>query len=141
MGAARAALGATIEPETKGARSHARNMRTNLDDEFVITNPPSVTIRPKNESIMTKNKRPLRFQETNLSTETGARVISRPILEPDSINSRRPDESMVNMRRRVDDELHEAISSYPIFQNSRPKHSSPLKSSPSRTTLLTDVKI
>ncbi|KAA8564302.1 hypothetical protein EYC84_011246 [Monilinia fructicola] len=137
MGLARAALGATIEPENEGARSDARNVRTHLDDEFVITSPPSVATRPEHgriQSIATNSDRPLRFQETYLTNENGTQVISRPIPEADSIYSLRPGGSMAYMRRRVDDELHEAVSSYPIFQDSLPKHPSAPEPSPSRAT-------
>ncbi|KAI9651328.1 hypothetical protein NHQ30_001367 [Ciborinia camelliae] len=113
MGAARAALGATIESENESGPGDARS----------------------GSSTNTVNSnRPLRFQESYLPTENGTRVISRPIQPPASVYSLRPGETVSQMTQRVDNELLEAVSRYPIFQNSLPKPPSPAGPSSSRPT-------
>ncbi|KAF7858020.1 hypothetical protein EAF04_009376 [Stromatinia cepivora] len=116
MGAARAALGATIEPEIN--ELGVQNTPVQWDEGYVITRPEEARIN---------NDRSLRFQESYLSTEVGTRVISRPIQEPESVYSLRPGENMVQMMQRVDDELHQAVSRYPIFANSLPRAPSPVR--------------
>ncbi|QSZ33170.1 hypothetical protein DSL72_002756 [Monilinia vaccinii-corymbosi] len=146
MGAARAALGATIEPQTGEAQSHRRNTQLPLDGKLVVTKPGAVATRLEQAGIeSTPVNRPLRLRESYLSTENGTRVISRPISEPDSVYSLRRGESTAQMRRRVDNELHEAFSAYPIFQNSlqeRPAPREPLPAPTIRpTTPISDVNV
>ncbi|KAJ8062077.1 hypothetical protein OCU04_009856 [Sclerotinia nivalis] len=123
MGAARAALGATIEPEINGLG--IQNAPIQWDQGCVIT---------RSEEARINNDRPLRFQESYLSTETGTRVVSRPIQEPESVYSLRPGENTVQMMQRVDDELHQAVSRYPIFANSVPRAPSPARRESRRET-------
>ncbi|CAD6446428.1 44690698-25f5-48a2-9989-7953fa274353-CDS [Sclerotinia trifoliorum] len=123
MGAARAALGATIEPGITGLGT--QNVPIQWDQGCAITRP---------EGARMNNDRSLRFQESYLSTEYGTRDISRPTQEQESVYSLRPGENTVQMMQRVDEELHQAVSRYPVFANSVPGVPSPIERESIRET-------
>ncbi|KAF7910177.1 hypothetical protein EAE99_011369 [Botrytis elliptica] len=129
MGAARAALGATINPAPRSSP---------IEEECTTDSPriPSyyrptgqigaaraalgARVEPEVRQVRTSNDRPLRLQESYVSTDTGSRVVSRPVEQSDSVYTLRPGESLADMMQRVDSEVHRAVSRYPIFANNLP---------------------
>ncbi|KAF7945036.1 hypothetical protein EAE96_009819 [Botrytis aclada] len=127
MGAARAALGATIPPAPTSSP---------VQEEYAPRIPrtyyrPTGQIgaaraalgarrEPEARQPTTNNDRPIRFQQSYVPTDVGSRVVSRPVEQPDSIYALRPGESAADMMQRVDSEVHRAVSRYPIFADSLP---------------------
>ncbi|KAK6596497.1 hypothetical protein H4I96_09149 [Botrytis cinerea] len=114
MGAARAALGATILPSPIDEPS---------EEEYTTTSSPrnqgyyrptgeigaaraalGARVQPEVEQARTNNDRPLRFQQSYVPTDIGSRVVSRPVEQHDSIYTLRPGESVADMMQRVDSE-------------------------------------
>ncbi|THV52389.1 hypothetical protein BGAL_0080g00120 [Botrytis galanthina] len=129
MGAARAALGATITPAPRSPP---------IEEECTTDSPriPSyyrptgqigaaraalgARVEPEVRQARPHNDRPLRFQQSYVPTDIGSRVVSRPVEQSDSIYTLRPGESNADMMQRVDSEVHRAVSRYPIFANNLP---------------------
>ena len=129
MGAARAALGATILPSPIDEPS---------EEEYTTSSPRNqgyyrptgeigaaraalgARVQPEVEQARTNNDRPLRFQQSYVPTDIGSRVVSRPVEQHDSIYTLRPGESVADMMQRVDSEVQRAVSRFPIFANNLP---------------------
>lgn len=129
MGAARAALGATIHPSPIDQSS---------EEEYTTSSPRNqgyyrptgeigaaraalgARVQPEVEQARTNNDRPLRFQQSYVPTDIGSRVVSRPVEQHDSIYTLRPGESVADMMQRVDSEVQRAVSRFPIFANNLP---------------------
>ncbi|KAF7890162.1 hypothetical protein EAF00_008478 [Botryotinia globosa] len=134
MGAARAALGATITPApiTPAPRSPP------IEEECTASSPRNQSycrptgqigaaraalgarVEPEVRQARANNDRPVRFQQTFVPTDIGSRVVSRPVEQSDSIYALRPGESNADMMQRVDSEVHRVVSRYPIFANNLP---------------------
>ncbi|KAF7921495.1 uncharacterized protein EAE97_011284 [Botrytis byssoidea] len=134
MGAARAALGATITPAPiiPAPRSPP------IEEECTTGSPRNQSycrptgqigaarvalgarVEPEVRQAGANNDRPVRFQQSYVPTDIGSRVVSRPVEQSDSIYTLRPGESHADMMQRVDSEVHRVVSRYPIFANNLP---------------------
>ncbi|TGO25391.1 hypothetical protein BPAE_0081g00240 [Botrytis paeoniae] len=127
MGAARAALGATIPPAPSNSPIEEDCTTGSLRSYYRPTGQIGAAraalgarVEPEVGQARTNNDRSLRFQQSYVPTGIGSQVISRPVEQPDSIYTLRPGESVADMMQRVDSEVHRAVSRYPIFANNLP---------------------
>ncbi|TGO56789.1 hypothetical protein BCON_0073g00230 [Botryotinia convoluta] len=128
MGAARAALGATIPPapinlpiEEDCTTGSLRNQSYYRPTGHIGAARAALGARVEPEVGQARNNdRSLRFQQSYVPTDIGSRVVSRPVEQSDSIYTLRPGESVTDMMQRVDSEVHRAVSRYPIFANNLP---------------------
>lgn len=118
MGAARAALGATIEPQRSATANDARLGVINTSGPRQWNS--SVVISQR-ERARRNSDSSISFQRTIISSGNETRVISHPIHPPNSVYALRRGENPAQMMQRVNDELHRTVSNFPIFQNSVPK--------------------
>ncbi|TEY57455.1 hypothetical protein BOTCAL_0218g00050 [Botryotinia calthae] len=153
MGAARAALGATISP-TPINRSSEEEYTTSIPRNQGYYRPTGeigaaraalgARVEPEAEQARTNNNRPLRFQQSYIPTDIGSRVVSRPIEQHDSIYTLRPGESVADMMQRVDSEVQRAVSRFLIFANnlpSPPPPAHPRRPSRSRGPMTVDEEV
>ncbi|KAF5868813.1 uncharacterized protein Bfra_012145 [Botrytis fragariae] len=143
MGAARAALGATISPVPSNSPVEEDYTAGSLRNQSYYRPTGQIgaaraalgaRVEPEVGQARTNNDRPLRFQQSYVPTDIGIRVVSRPVEQLDSIYTLRPGESVADMMQRVDSEVHRAVSRYPIFANNLPSPPPAHVRRPSRST-------
>ncbi|KAF7914685.1 uncharacterized protein EAF01_001091 [Botrytis porri] len=143
MGAARAALGATISPAPTNSSIEEDHTASSLRNQGYYRPTGQIgaaraalgaRVEPEARQARTNNDRSIRFQQSYVPTDIGSRIVSRPVEQPDSIYTLRPRESVADMMQRVDREVHRAVARYPIFATNLPSPPPAHLRRPSRPT-------